>query len=396
MALIIFGCSTHDDMSKGKSFLEDQQFLSQYVNPIVLKSDNGLGQILVIPEYQGRIMTSTLEGPDSEGFGWINYDMISSGQLNDVFNAFGGEDRFWLGPEGGQFSLYHSPGKAFTLENWKVPEPIDTQPFRVITQNTTRLEMAADFSIRNYSGAVFDLHVNRQVRILEQEEIIETLGLSPQTDLSMVGFESANEIRNAGNTRWEKSEGLVSIWILGMFNPGKDVIIILPYNAGGTDSLGTVVNTDYFGQIPTDRLKIIDGLVLFKGDGQYRSKIGMTWLRALEILGSYDPEKQVLTIVKYNKPKELSEYVKAKWDIMDDPYGGDVINSYNDGKPAPDAAPLGPFYELETSSPVKELEPGESISHIHQTFHIKGSEAQISQITEGLFNAKLEDIREGF
>jgi hypothetical protein len=140
----------------------------------------------------------------------------------------------------------------------------------------------------------------------------------------------------------------------------------------------------------------VDGLVLFRGDGQYRSKIGMTWLRAMDILGSYDPDRHVLTIVKYNKPEEPADYVKAKWEIMDDPYSGDVINSYNDGKPAPDQDPLGPFYELETSSSVRELGPNESISHIHQTFHIQGSDEQLSHITEALFNTKLENIKNAF
>ena len=30
------------------------------------------------------------------------------------------------------------------------------------------------------------------------------------------------------------------------------------------------------------------------------------------------------------------------WEMQSDPYTGDVINSYNDGPPAPGAAPLGP------------------------------------------------------
>lgn len=36
--------------------------------------------------------------------------------------------------------------------------------------------------------------------------------------------------------------------------------------------------------------------------------------------------------------------------------------------------PLGPFYELETSSPAAALNPGESLRHIQRTIHIKGPE----------------------
>ena len=32
-------------------------------------------------------------------------------------NVFGGEDRFWLGPEGGQFALYFKAGDPFDLRS---------------------------------------------------------------------------------------------------------------------------------------------------------------------------------------------------------------------------------------------------------------------------------------
>ena len=59
----------------------------------------------------------------------------------------------------------------------------------------------------------------------------------------------------------------------------------------------------------------------------------------------------MLTLVQYTRPAGATRYVNSMWAIQQNPYGGDVINSYNDGPPAPGAAPLGPFYELETSSP---------------------------------------------
>ena len=31
-------------------------------------------------------------------------------------NGFGGEDRFWLGPEGGQFSIFFKKDDPFDLE----------------------------------------------------------------------------------------------------------------------------------------------------------------------------------------------------------------------------------------------------------------------------------------
>ena len=40
-------------------------------------------------------------------------------------NVFGGEDRFWLGPEGGQYALYFKPGDPFDLDHWQVPDAFD-------------------------------------------------------------------------------------------------------------------------------------------------------------------------------------------------------------------------------------------------------------------------------
>jgi hypothetical protein len=181
-----------------------------------------------------------------------------------------------------------------------------------------------------------------------------------------------------------------------MYIPGNQVVIVIPYYQGVTGSLGEVVNDSYFGEVPADRLRVESGVVYFKGDGKCRSKIGLNWMRAKDFLGSYDPERNVLTIVKYSKPEEKSDYVKSMWEIMKDPYDGDVVNSYNDGPPEPGAKPMGPFYELETSSPVKPLGPGEEIIHIHQTIHIRGSEAQLNSITEELFKVKIQQIKDAF
>jgi hypothetical protein len=256
--------------------------------------------------------------------------------------------------------------------------------------------MKADFRISNYSGTEFTVGIWRKVRLLDKGEVSRFLDLEELEGIQTVGFESENHLINRGDSSWTKEEGLLSIWILGMYNPGNNVVIFIPYYQGGAGSLGEVVNDSYFGEVPADRLRVHGGMVYFKGDGKFRSKIGLNWMRAKEILGSYDPDRNLLTIIKYNKPEEKSDYVKSMWEIMEDPYNGDVVNSYNDGPPEPGAKPMGPFYELETSSPVRPLKPGEDIIHIHQTFHIKGSEIQLNSITEKLFNVKLQQIKDAF
>ena len=54
-----------------------------------------------------------------------------------------------------------------------------------------------------------------------------------------------------------------------------------------------------------------------------------------------------------------------------------MINSYNDGPTEDGGKPLGPFYELETSSPALSLNAGESGTHIQRTFHFEGKEVDL-------------------
>ena len=78
-------------------------------------------------------MTSTAEGDAGFSFGWINRELIASGKILPHINAFGGEERLWLGPEGGQFSIFFRKGKSFVYEDWQTPAFLDTAPFELIS-----------------------------------------------------------------------------------------------------------------------------------------------------------------------------------------------------------------------------------------------------------------------
>ncbi|MBD0259018.1 MAG: hypothetical protein ICV83_25145, partial [Cytophagales bacterium] len=101
-----------DSAARG-TFGYDLGFLRKHGPVVVLSSPDTRAQVLVSPAYQGRVMTSTASGPAGNSYGWINYDLIASGKTGPHMNAFGGEDRFWLGPEGGQYGLYFRKGDPF-------------------------------------------------------------------------------------------------------------------------------------------------------------------------------------------------------------------------------------------------------------------------------------------
>jgi len=392
VAVALAGCAPTDSGTEDQTFGGDVAFLQKHTEVVVLKDSSGNGQVAVLPAMQGRVMTSTTGGPGGSSFGWINRELIASGETLAHMNPFGGEDRFWIGPEGGQFSIFFEKGVPFDLDHWQTPAPIDTEPFELVSKSQDTAVLRRAMKLSNYSGTAFDVQVDRHVLVLDREQALARLGAPVGPSVKMVAFESENRMTNVGAEPWNKQTGLLSIWILGMFNPSPQTTLVIPFQAGAENELGPVVNDAYFGKVPAARLVIRDGVLFFSGDGQYRSKIGLSPQRATDVAGSYDAAGKVLTIVQYNKPEGASDYVNSMWELQDAPYSGDVINAYNDGPPEPGAKPMGPFYELETSSPAAALAPGQSIVHTHRTFHLVGDEAELDPIAQALLGASIAEI----
>lgn len=385
------------------TFGDDVVFLKKHTDAIVLR--NKEAAVVVVPDYQGRVMTATAEGDQGPSTGWINYDLVAKGILPEQertglqqhIHAFGGEERLWLGPEGGQYGIYFSPGADFEFDSWKTPAPIDTMPWRVVSRSETQVTVAAEFSVKNWKGRVFDLGLKRSVRLLDRDEIGKTLGIELPSEIKAVGYETDNEITNLGQDKWTKDSGLLSLWILGMYRPSPETIVFIPYKEGSESELGPVVNDAYFGPVSSDRLKVLDGMVLFRADGKSRGKIGLSPKRSLGLAGSYDPNAERITLIQYPQPKDGTvDYVNSLWEIQDNPYNGDAINSYNDGSVEPDGEQMGPFYELESSSPALELAPGQKTVHLQRTYHLYGTEVELALIFQELTNENIEVIQDAF
>jgi len=343
-------------------------------------------------------MTSTATGDAGSSYGWLNYKLIAKGvvppeeakgTLESKIHVFGGEERFWLGPEGGQFGIFFAPGAKFDFADWKTPAGIDTEPFDVVSSDDTQAVFARSFSVTNQSGTKFDVGVERTVRLLDREQTAQALGVTIPEDLPFVAYETVNTITNRGENAWEADTGLLSVWILGMYKPSPSTVMAIPFLEDGE---GPVVNDAYFGKIAPDRLKVGKGVVFFKGDGASRGKVGIPPSRATPFAGSYSPDLGALTVVRCALVTKADRYVNSMWEKQEDPYAGDVINAYNDGSPAPGEPPLGPFYELETSSPGAELAPGASLTHRQITAHFEGAPAGLDPIASAVLGVGVEEI----
>ena len=222
------------------------------------------------------------------------------------------------------------------------------------------------------------------------------LGRNVPEGLEYVGYKTDNQITNRGKETWKAENGLLSIWILGMYNPSPSTTVIIPVQGGEEADLGDYVNDAYFGSVPSDCLYVRNDTVFFRGDGFRRGKIGVGPKRSRGLAGSYDAAEKVLTLVAYKVKEAPFGYINSAWEIQDKPYSGDVINAYNDGPSEQGGSPLGPFYELETSSPAAALEPGRTMKHVQQTWHMKGSDEQLKSLAHQLFGADLSAIEKGF
>ncbi len=380
---------------KKGNFGYDKVFLQEnYKNTLVLESDDKQAMVVLSPELQGRVMTSTLNGDKGESFGWLNYDLIASKEIKKQINPTGGEERFWLGPEGGQFSFYFTPNSSFDFKNWQVPFAIDTEPFNLVEHNKASAVFQKEIHLTNHSGTRFHLDVRRKVNLLSKDAITKALELASK-DYQAVAYETVNTVKNIGDFAWKQETGLVSIWLLSMFNPSPETVVVVPVISGETDILGAVVKDDYFGKVSSDRLKTTSKTIFFKADGKSRGKIGISAKRATKFMGSFDAKNEVLTILEIALPNVSDGYVNAAWELQKHPYKGDVLNSYNDG-PLEDGSQMGPFYELESSSPALALAPDKSYSHVQKIYHFKGAKEVINDISIKILNVSLAEIQNAF
>lgn len=367
-------------------------FKTNGIETVELQSPDGQSRVLTVPAYQGRVMTSTTGGYKGRSYGWVNHDYIASGEVNPQFNSYGGEERFWIGPEGGPNSWFFKDGQEQIYAHWKVPAVIDTDTYEVIERSDASVTYAGHAVLTNASGREFSIGFRRKVEIVPTSDVADILGAPVPEGVRALVYSTANTLTNEGDSAWTRETGMPSVWLLGCFNPTKTTTVFIPYHK---EHDGRIVKDDYFGEMPQGRLIVDDGMVYFKIDGEYRAKIGLPAGSAKDLCGSYDSEAHVLNILKYTVPQGDNDYVNSQWGLQDDCFGGDVINSYNDG-PTETGTIMGPFYEIETSSPGAALAPGESLTHTQYTMHLEGPEDLLSSLMQTVFGVDAGMVKSRF
>ena len=126
LAILQHGLETKgEEMSYGKT----REFLAKHTNVVELSNADG-ARVAVCPAWQGRVMTSSCDGNQGASFGFVNRAFIEPGNLDERFNNYGAEDRMWLSPEGGRFSLWFAPGADQNLDHWYTAPRHEQRPLR--------------------------------------------------------------------------------------------------------------------------------------------------------------------------------------------------------------------------------------------------------------------------
>ncbi len=388
LTMIYTSCQspTAADFQPG-TFGYDLHFLQQHDSGLVVLH-NGDARIVVSPKYQAKVFTSTAAGDEGPSFGWIHYKAFD-GPLDSHMNAYGGENRLWLGPEGGKFSLFFPAGAKMEFTNWKTPAAFDTEPWEVTLHSDTVVDLRKDMQLTNYAGSRLHLSIDRSIAILNQVAIDSILGLTADTAVHVVGYRTFNILTNTGGQPWTEATGMPCLWLLDMFNPSPATVIIIPYGSATGDT-SKPATTDYFGEIAADRIKLDNNTLYFKADGKSRGKLGMHPKRAKPVIGSYDAQHHVLTICLFDVDS-TARYLNQEWNTTKPPFSGDAVNAYNDG-PLADGSQMGPFFELESVSPAAFLSAGQAQVHRHSVFHFTGSKAALDQISRKVLGVSTENI----
>lgn len=368
------------------SFIDDLTLLQKNFDPIVLA--NGSQKVIILGELQARAMVSTLQGNKGESIGWFKRKILN----NDTYkasDALGGADRLWFGPEAGPYAVFFKPNTEQTVKNIHLPEAMSTQPYQLIEQSKTSALFRADSKITNYQGFRFEFTVDRSIKLLNRvtsEPLINTA--IPQA-VDFVAYTANTLITNQGDQAWSKDTGLLSIWDLGAFDPSPSNTVVIPVHGKPKN----VVR--YFSDIKPSHTQITDTHVFYHADAGYMNKIGIRPENTKPIMGAWDSERQLLTLIVFSFKPDEGAFVSSVWGEAHIPYGGDVINVFNDGlyegKPM-----FGPFYELESSSHALALAPGESQSHAHTTMHFKGTYKELDAICQASLGVSLSDIEAVF
>jgi hypothetical protein len=343
------------------SYREAVNYLGSKTRILELCNQIG-GRIVICPDWNGNVMTSTCDGIDGNSFGLINVNAIDAGKTDWLYNSYGGEDQLIFFPESGEFV-------------------IDSMPQHPVV----RMRRSVRLNAVHGNHVEFDLI--RTVRLLERYEIHEAFGDAAavsldQMDVSLVGFVTTNSIVN--NVIHSPSRiPPVSIQIRGMFNSGQSMAAVIPFQPAEDPKLEVPIDTNFFGSSPHGRLRYLPAAALLRTDGKYRCQVTVPHERAKPFLGTLDFRGGTLTLVTF--------------DILELPYSDELkqeVRAYNHGPTFPGETDFAQFYEFNIYSQIRKWSHGETRTFHQYTLHINADNRTLTYLVREVLGVEYEQVYE--
>lgn len=324
----------------------------------IVELRKGDTRVAISPDLAGRVVATTVSGPDGFNPLFLNPVDVLGGPAADklVFRgAIGARD--WLGPEGcGDMSFYFHE-KPLVFENWYVNDDHNLPRLKVAGSATQRqVTTVGEIHVSNLRGNKFDIELRQQVQLLSDPTGL--LGLALNEPVDAVGFERQTSFKNIGNHAWNEDYGHAMIWYLLMLRATDNMYIMAPFQDGPGPEVVDYNFND--GQpIPPDRLIVRPGkqYIIFRADARLRGKIGMSPARSRGVACALDLDRNMVTVLRFDVDRN-AEYLNNLWTEEPQTTGGNCMDAYSNTR-TNEALP-GPFCEIEAVSPRLELAPGET------------------------------------
>ena len=184
---------------EGTTFDDDVAFLRQRLEVVVLGEGTG-ARVAIVPAWQGRVDDLDRRRSRRPSYGWLNRELAIVGKARmPHINAFGGEDRFWLGPEGGQYAIFFATGRPVR------PRALADARAHRLGSLGGRRSIASEVRFRAGDRAR-QLRGNEALTRSDPPARFEWWNLPPR-ESKLVGFESENTITNTGGNAWTREHG---------------------------------------------------------------------------------------------------------------------------------------------------------------------------------------------
>lgn len=318
------------------------------------------GTVYLSPGLQGRIFCSIGDTLVHK------LDFAMAADPSDDFNNIGGNS-LWPAPEGGAYA-YNYPRGA-----WCVQDGINKVCPKVTSLSDTSATMVKEIALINAKGINVELEYKREVRLMDISALTRSCLLKGVAYSSKDTFTALND--------YPVKDVLLNAWTLEQF-PGAEGITA--FGKFDSDDAAQVINDDFYGD-PLSRITFAKNLFIFRLGGPDRLQIGVKKACRPELIGAYDPAREILMIRK-TKIKEGKYINIADNEQKNGPFSTEDIFSIFNG------ATLN-FFELETIAPMIEKD-GKFVSSTveSETYLFKGPKENLAELLEKEYNINSKEI----